>query len=122
IWGRLLTCLAATLVAPRLPGGKFRERSDMGEPTWGAAGRIPTERRRKDHAKGSQVRRVRRDRRVAGRGGGTSGARGRAGPGPGEGGRPQQQRGGHPPGGGGEELSRDVPIPDGARTARVSAG
>src|SRR5690348_3951116 len=36
--------------------------------------------------KGSQVRRVRRDRRVAGRGGGTPGARGRAGPGAGEGG------------------------------------
>jgi NADPH:quinone reductase-like Zn-dependent oxidoreductase len=39
---------------------------------------MPTEGRCRDHAKGSQVRRVRRDRRVAGRGGGTPSARGRA--------------------------------------------
>jgi Aldo/keto reductase family len=45
----------------------------------------------RDHGKGSQVRRVRRDRRVAGRGGGTPGARGRAGPGTGEGGWHQPQ-------------------------------
>ena len=43
------------------------------------------------HGEGGQVRRVRRDRRVAGRGGGTPGARGRAGPGPGEGGWHQHQ-------------------------------
>jgi NADPH:quinone reductase-like Zn-dependent oxidoreductase len=47
----------------------------MGEPAWSAAWRIPTEGRRRDHAKGSQVRRVLRDQRVAGRRGGTPSAR-----------------------------------------------
>jgi hypothetical protein len=86
--GSIGTALLNSIFAAS-PGRRFQQRIDMGEPAWGAAGRIPAEGRCRDHAKGSQVRRVRRDRRVAGRGGGTPGARGRAGPGAGEGGRHQ---------------------------------
>jgi hypothetical protein len=43
------------------------QRIDMGEPAWAAAGRGSNRRGCTDHANGSQVRPVRRSRRVAGR-------------------------------------------------------